>query len=326
MDPILLAVYILLFPGFLFLLVYAFFFQFLDRKIYARMQNRVGPPLLQPFADFVKMLGKEVIDPKGVDRRAFDAAPLLALAAVMTASLYVPIVGASPLAFPGDLIVVLYLLTLPTIVLFVLGWLSRNVYSTIGGVRAVTQLFIYEVPFYLAMLGPALMAGAAGGWSISGIVAWQQKNLWFAAFQPIGLVVAIIGLQAKLERTPFDIPEAETEVLAGPTTELTGRRLAFMKLTMDVNLVVGSGLVAALFLGGPLLPWTFSPIWLGWTIGFVVFLAKTLAVLLVLSSIKAATGRIRIDQLNDIGWKYLAGAAIVQMAVVLLMNYWWVSA
>jgi NADH-quinone oxidoreductase subunit H len=326
MNPILEVVYILLFPGFLFLLAYALFFQFLDRKIAARMQNRVGPPFLQPFADFIKMLGKEVIDPEGVDRRAFDVAPVVALAAVMTAFLYVPIVGKSPLAFQGDLILVLYLLTVPTIVLFLLGWLSRNVYSTIGGVRAVTQMFIYEVPFYLAMLGPALMAGTAGGWSISGIVAWQQRNLWFAVFQPIGLVVALIGLQAKLERTPFDIPEAETEIVAGPTTELTGRRLALMKLTMDVSLVVGSGLVAALFLGGPLIPWTVAPNWLGWIVGFLVFFAKTLVVLVILSSIKVATGRIRIDQLNDVGWKYLASAAIIQVALVLVLNYWWVSA
>lgn len=326
MDPVLLAVYILVFPGFVFLLAYAFLFEFLDRKIYARMQNRVGPPLIQPFADFVKMLGKEVIDPKGVDRKAFDLAPILALAAVMTAFLYVPVVASSPLAFQGDLVVVLYLLTIPTIVLFLLGWLSRNVYATIGGVRAVTQLFIYEVPFYLAMLAPALMAGAAGGWSISGIVAWQAHNLWFAIYQPIGLVVALIGLQAKLERTPFDIPEAETEIVAGPTTELTGRRLALMKLTTDVSMVVGSALVAALFLGGPLLPWTFSPNWLGWIVGFLVFLAKTLAVLLVLSSIRAATGRIRIDQLNDIGWKYLASAAVLQVFLALLMNYYLVGA
>ena len=323
MDPFLEVVYILLFPGFLFLFVYAFFFQFLDRKIAARMQNRVGPPLLQPFADFVKMLGKEVIDPDGVDRRAFDAAPLIALAAVMTAFLYVPIVGSSPLAFQGDLILVLYLLTLPTFALFLLGWLSRNVYSTVGGVRAVTQLFIYEVPFFLALLAPALMAGS---WSISDIVAWEQRNYWFALLQPIGFVVALVGLQAKLERTPFDIPEAETEIVAGPTTELTGRRLALMKLTMDVSLVVGSGLVAALFLGGPRIPWTVTPNWRGWIVGFLVFFAKTLAILLILSSIKVATGRIRIDQLNDVGWKYLASAAILQMAIVLLLNYWWVSA
>jgi len=323
MDPLLVIVYILVAPGFLFLLAYAFFFQFLDRKIAARMQNRVGPPLLQPFADFIKMLGKEVIDPDGVDRKAFDVAPILALAAVMTAFLYVPIVGNSPLAFQGDLVLVLYLLTVPTIVLFLLGWLSRNVYATVGGVRAVTQMFIYEVPFFLALLAPALMAGS---WSISEIVAWEQTNYWFLILQPIGFVVALIGLQAKLERTPFDIPEAETEILAGPTTELTGRRLALMKLTMDVSLVVGSGLVAALFLGGPLLPWTIVPNWLGWIVGFLVFFAKTLAILLILSSIKVATGRIRIDQLNDIGWKYLASAAIVQVALVLLMNYWWVRA
>ncbi len=323
MDPILLLVYVLVFPGFLFLLVYAFFLQFLDRKIAARMQSRVGPPLLQPFADFVKMLGKEVIDVKGIDRRAFDVAPLLALAAAMTAFLYVPVVGNSPLAFQGDLVLVLYLLTLPTVIVFVLGWLSRNVFATVGGVRAVTQLFIYEVPFFLALLAPALMAGT---WSVSEIVAWQQRNLWFAVLQPIGFVVALIGLQAKLERTPFDIPEAETEIVAGPWTELTGRRLAVMHLTMDVSLVAGSALVAALFLGGPMVPWAIAPDWLRWTVGFGVFLAKTLGVLLVLASIKVATGRIRIDQLNDLGWKYLASAAIVQVAIALLMNYWWVSA
>src|SRR5512137_1705227 len=321
MDPFFLIFYVLIFPGFLFLAAYALFLCWMDRKVAARMQHRVGPPLLQPLADFIKVLGKEVIDPRGVDRTAFDAAPILALAAVMTAFLYIPVIGPSPLAFPGDLVLVLYLLTLPTVALFLIGWLSRNVYSTVGGVRAVTQLFIYEVPFFLALLAPAIMAGS---WSISDITAFQANHPWFALLQPIGFVVALVGLQAKLERTPFDIPEAETEIVAGPTTELTGRRLALMKLTCDVSLVVGSGLIAALFLGGPLLPWTFTPDWLGWIVGFLVFFGKTLAILLVLSSIKVATGRIRIDQLNDIGWKYLASAAIIQVALVLFLNYWWV--
>jgi NADH-quinone oxidoreductase subunit H len=322
-DPVFGLIYIFIFPGFLFLFIYALFLAFLDRKIAARMQQRVGPPLFQPFADFIKMLGKEVIDPAGVDRVIFDAAPLVALAAVMTAYLYVPIIGYSPLAFQGDLVIVLYLLSLPTLVLFLLGWLSRNIFSAIGGIRAVTQLFIYEVPFFLALLTPALMAGT---WSISEIVIWQQKNLWFVFLQPIGFIVALIGLQAKLERTPFDIPEAETEIVAGPWTELTGRRLAVMDLTIDVSLVVGSALIAALFLGGPLIPWAITPAWLEGIIGFLLFLVKTLAVLLILSSIKVATGRIRIDQLNDIGWKYIAGASIVQVGIVLVMNYLWVYA
>jgi len=321
-DPVYTFVYIFLFPGFLFIIIYGLILEFLDRRIAARMQNRVGPPFFQPFADFIKMLGKEVIDPEGVDRQLFDAAPLVALAAVMTAYLYVPVLGNSPLAFQGDLVLVLYLLTLPTIALFLLGWLSRNIFSAIGGIRAVTQMFIYEVPFFLALLAPALMAGT---WSISEIAVWQQKNLWFIFLQPIGFVVALIGLQAKLERTPFDIPEAETEIIAGPWTELTGRRLALMHLTMNVSLVVGSSLIAALFLGGPMIPWVIIPVWMGWIAGFFLFLAKTLGVLLVLASIKVATGRIRIDQLNRIGWKYIASAAIVQVALVLIINSRWVS-
>jgi NADH-quinone oxidoreductase subunit H len=286
------------------------------------MQQRVGPPFYQPFADLIKMLGKEVINPRGLDWRVFDAIPLVALAAVMTAFLYVPVIGYSPLAFTGDLVVVLYLLALPTIALFLLGWLSRNIFSAIGGIRAVTQLFIYEVPFFLALLTPAIMAGS---WTISEIVAWQQHNLWIVFFQPVGFVIALIGLQAKLERTPFDIPEADTEIIAGPWTELTGRRLALMHLTTDIALVVGSALIAALFLGGPMLPLTLSPAWLNGAVGFGLFVVKTLAILFVLSSTKVATGRLRIDQLNDIGWKYIASAALIQIGTVLIINYLWVT-
>jgi NADH-quinone oxidoreductase subunit H len=322
MDPFFLLLYVLIFPGFLFLAAYALFLAYLDRKVGARMQHRVGPPLIQPLADFIKVLGKEVIDPRGVDRLAFDAAPVLALAAVMTAFLYVPVIGPSPLAFQGDLVLVLYLLTLPTIALFLVGWLSRNVFSTVGGVRAVTQLFIYEVPFFLALLAPAI---ASGSWSISDIMALQGVHPWFALLQPIGFVVALVGLQAKLERTPFDIPEAETEIVAGPWTELTGRRLALMILSNEIALVVGAALVAAIFLGGPSVP--------GWVpggavaavAGFIFFLAKTIAILLVLASIKVMTGRIRIDQLNDVGWKYLANAALFQIALVLFMVFWGVG-
>ncbi len=321
-DSLIILVYIFLFPGFLFLISYALILEFLDRRIAARMQHRVGPPFYQPLADFVKMLGKEVIDPDGVDVPVFDAAPLIALAAVMTAYLYIPIFGSSPFAFQGDLVMVLYLFTLPTIALFLLGWLSRNIFSALGGIRAVTQLFIYEVPFFLALLAPALMAGT---WSISEIMIWQQNNMWFVFLQPIGFVIALIGLQAKLERTPFDIPEAETEIVAGPWTELTGRRLAVMHLTSDVLLVAGSALIAAIFLGGPTMPFTVTPIWLSWVVGFFLFLAKTLFVVLILSSIKVATGRIRIDQLNTIGWKYIATASLLQVAIVIVINYLWVN-
>lgn len=321
-DALLLFFYIFLFPGLLFLFVYALFFEFLDRKIAARMQHRVGPPFFQPFADFIKMLGKEVINPNGIDQKIFDAAPLVALAAVITAYFYIPIVGNSPFSFQGDLVLVLFLLSVPTIVLLLLGWLSRNIFSAMGGIRAITQMFIYEVPFFLVLLAPAMMAGT---WSVSGIVQWQQKNLWLVILQPIGFVVALVCLQAKLERTPFDIPEAETEIVAGPWTELTGRRLAIMHLAKDIALVTGSALIAALFLGGPMSHIILTPPWLNWFFGFFLFFTKTLVVLVILSSIKVATGRIRIDQLNMIGWKYIASAAMVQVALVLMMNFWWIS-
>lgn len=316
MDPLSSVVYALVFPGLLFLVAYGLFLEFVDRKILARMQNRVGPPWWQPFADLVKLLSKEDISPEGTDDRAMRAIPLIAFAAVATAFLYVPVLGPSPFAFQGDLIVILYLLTLPSILLFLLGWLSRNVFGTMGGVRAVTQLFIYEVPFFLALLGPSITAGV---WSVTGIAEWQRAHQWLILLQPIGFVVAVIGLQAKLERTPFDIPEAETEIVAGSWTELTGRKLAVMRLTMDMALVVGASLIAALYLGGSI-PSDASL--LGGIVSFVLFLGRTLGILVLLTGVRAAMGRIRIDQLNRFGWTYLAGAAFLQIFVILLMPLW----
>ncbi len=313
-----LLLYALVFPGLLFLVASALFLQYVDRKLLARMQNRVGPPVVQPLADLLKVLAKEDVIPGGVDARALGLIPLLAFAAVATAFLYMPVVGPSPLAFQGDLVVALYLLTLPSILLFLVGWMSRNVFATIGGVRAVTQLFIYEVPLFLALLGPAL---AAGSWSISDVAAWQANHPWSALLQPIGFTVALVGLQAKLERAPFDIPEADTEIVAGPWTELTGRKLAVMRLSMDMALVAGVVLVADLFLGGPATPFAVPGAWAP-ALGFAVLAAKALGILGLLAVVRAAVGRVRLDQLSRFGWRYLTPASLGQVALVLLMQGW----
>jgi len=159
------VVYLLVFPGFVFIFFYSLFCEFIDRKSYARLQNRVGPPIYQPFADFFKLLSKEELIPEMADRKMFSLLPLIGIASVLTAFMYIPVWGpSSPFPFTGDIVVVVYLLSIPTLLLFLAGWHSTNLFSTIGGVRALTQLFGYEVPFLLAMLSPALITGA---WKIS---------------------------------------------------------------------------------------------------------------------------------------------------------------
>jgi len=316
MDVALLVLYLFVFPGILFLLGLAFFSEWWDRKLTARMQSRMGPPLLQPFADFVKLLSKEDITPTGVPRRLYAAIPLFAFAAVATAFLYIPILGtSSPFGFPGDLVLVLYLLTLPTVLIFLLGWTSNNVFARLGSIRSVSQLFVYEVPFFLAALGPAL---AYETWAVGDLVTRQSAGIWIVLFEPIGFAVLLIALQAKLERVPFDIPEAETEIVAGPTTELTGKKLALWNVSKDMLLATGAALVVALFLGGPTLPGVTLGGIPGAVVAFFVFFLKVLLVLLLLALLKAALGRLRIDQLVDWGWKVLTPAALIQIGIVLV--------
>jgi len=313
-----LVLYLLVFPGILFLLGFAFFGEWYDRKLTARMQDRMGPPLLQPFADFVKLLSKEDITPEGVPARLYAAIPLFAFAAVATAFLYVPVLGsASPFGFPGDLVLVLYLLTLPTILVFLLGWTSHNVFARMGSFRSVSQLFVYEVPFFLAALGPSLLVGS---WAIGDVVAAQAAGPWIIVFEPLGFVALLVGLQAKLERVPFDIPEAETEIVAGPLTELTGRKLALWQLSKDMALVTGAALIVALFLGGPTIPGVTVGGILGAVIAFLVFLGKVLLIVLLLTIMKSSLGRLRIDQLMDWGWKVLTPLALIQIGIILVLK------
>lgn len=318
MDAWLIFLYIVVFPGVFFLLGYSFFTEWFDRKLYAKMQNRVGPPVIQPFADFVKLLSKEDITPEGVETKAYNALPLFAFAAVATAFIYIPtFMLRSPVGFQGDLLLVLYMMTLPTIIIFLVGWYSRNIFATIGAYRAVSQLFVYEVPLFIAALGPALWTQS---WSISDIVAWQQSNYWLVALQPLGLIIAIICLQAKLERIPFDIPEAETEIVGGPLVEYSGRKLALFRVATDMLMVTGASLIVALYLGGPSVFVSLDslPIWAAGIVGFVAFLLKTLAIIFLLSFIRSAFARLRIDQMTSFGWKWLASLALVQIFIVIV--------
>jgi len=308
---------LLVFPGLAFAVGYGLFAEFFDRKLTARLQNRVGPGPTQPIADYIKLFSTESIVPEDATSSVFRVAPLVALAAVLTAILYVPTYATSAAAaFEGDLVVVLALLAVPSVALVFGGWHSGNAFSRIGTHRTLTQLFGYEVPFFLACLAPAI---AAESWSISAVTQFVAANpLTIVIFVP-GLIVALAGLQAKLERVPFDIPKAKTELAGGATVEYSGRKLAALELTKDVEFVVGAALIAALFLGGPF-PATVLAGPAAIAAGVAVFVVKTLAVVATLSVLAAVVARLRIEQMVRVHLTWLLGLAIGQIVIVIALG------
>ncbi|MBN2405728.1 MAG: NADH-quinone oxidoreductase subunit H [Coriobacteriia bacterium] len=296
----------LVYPGSAFLFACAMAFEWVDRRVIARFQERVGPPWYQPLADFIKLLAKEDVLTAGVDETVAAALPIVSLASVLTAALYVPVAGVAAASYEGDLIVVLFLLSIPAMAYFLAGWISPGVYSLLGGHRSLLQYFSYEVPFMMAVAGPAVLAGS---WRIAEVVTYQAQATWTAVVQPLGFMLAIVGLIGKLKRDPLDIPKAKSEVVGGSLTEFSGRKMALWHLAMAMQTVVGVFLLVNLFLGESRV--------FGALPAFPVFGLKALAILLVLSMASALYARLRIDQLASLGWQVLAPLALVQIMVTL---------
>ena len=235
MNTIYPLIALMLFPGGLFLLTSGLVYEYVDRKLVARFQNRVGPRWFQPLADVIKLLAKEEIIPKSVQSGLFIFLPVVGMAGALTSALYVPMFGLKPsFSFPGDLIVTFYLLSTMTLCLGLAGSNTNDRFSLIGATRTLTQLFSYEAPFLLALLGPAITAQS---WQISEINNYAASNVWLIVVQPVGFVVALVGLMGKLELPPFDSPEAETEIVSGALTEYSGRGLALFHLGKDIEMV-----------------------------------------------------------------------------------------
>ncbi len=298
------------FPGFLFLCACGVCAEYFDRIFHARMQNRKGPPWFQPIADFIKLSAKEVIIPEEADEFMFTAMPVIAVASAVTAVLYIPLWSVRALySFEGDLIIVLYLLTIPTMTFFLAGWYSTSLYAAVGAVRTLTQLFSYEVPLYICILAPAVLADS---WSLSGMAGYYASHPGYWLFNLPGLAVTMVVLLGKLEKVPFDISEAETEIVGGVFTEYTGRLLAFFRMAMAIETVVVASLAAGVFL----------PFGLGLppVVGFVLYLVKVVLVVAGISFLRTIFARLRIDQMVDFCWKYLAPAAMVQMLLNLMLK------
>jgi NADH-quinone oxidoreductase subunit H len=298
---------LLIFPGGLFLLLAGLMYQWADRKLIAQLQNRLGPRWFQPIADAIKLLANEEIVPDGVNRLLFVGLPVAALAGALTAALYVPLFGFQPaFSFTGDLIVTLYLLSLLTLCTGLAGANTRDRFSLIGAVRALTQLFAYEAPFMLALLGPAIVAGS---WQISEIITTTHGS-WIVLTQPIGFLVALIGLMGKLEMPPFDSPEAETEIVAGALTEYSGRGLALFKLGRAVELVIGLTLITAFYLGG-VGQGALEP---------AFFTLKSILVLGLLALMQSLMTRLRIDQTVGLWWRFGAILVLMQWLVLIVVK------
>ncbi|MDX9848879.1 MAG: NADH-quinone oxidoreductase subunit H [Anaerolineaceae bacterium] len=296
---------LLIFPGGLFLLSFGLLYEWVDRKLVARFQNRVGPRWFQPLADAIKLLAKEEIIPNGVHKIMFLLLPIVAITGALTAALYVPMFGFNAaFSFEGDLIVVLYLLSLMTLCIGLAGANTLSRFTIIGATRALTQMFSYEAPFLLAMLGPAI---AAGTWNIGKINAFAGENIWFILAQPIGFIVAVVGLMGKLELPPFDAPEAETEIVAGALTEYSGRGLALFHLGKNVELVIGLTLVVVFYLGGIANP--------------LEFILKSAGLFLVVTALQSLFARLRIDQTVGLWWRLGALMALLQLLAIIFGKY-----
>jgi len=314
---------VLVFPGFTFVLFFTLFCDWVERKIEARIQNRVGPSvagpggILQPLADFMKLLTKEDIMPLDAKRILFKASPLLSFSVMVFSVSLLPIDGSSAIpgsSFAGDLIFIMALVTIANFLLFLSGWASASPYGSLGAARVLTQFLGYDIPLLMLALGPAFLAGSL---SIAGIAASQQ--LPFIILAPWAFVLFIITLQAELEKDPFDIPHAESEVVGGLETEYCGGKLAFLHLTRDVQIVFGAALVVELFLGGPYGPVFFGAPEVWYTLWFVL---KLLAVVVISELLTTLFARLRIDQVVTANWKIMLPLSIVALALTVALGVW----
>ncbi|MFC1809171.1 complex I subunit 1 family protein [Candidatus Omnitrophota bacterium] len=295
--------------GFLATALIGLFASWVDRKVTARVQYRVGPPLLQPLTDIIKLLGKETLIPVGASRLSFFAAPVIGLASVVVVSTVLWINNLLPSeTFLGDLIVVVYLLTIPSISIIMGGFASKNPYASIGSSREMKLILGYELPFVLALLVPIIKAGYSI--RLGDIVTYQVNNgIIIGSFSGFcSFIVVMMCVQAKLGLVPFDMPEAETEIVGGPLVEYSGVGLALYKLMKNMLLFVLPFFVMILFMGGL----RFEGIHILY--GFL----KLIGVVAIITVVRNTNPRVRIDQAVRFFWGPMTIIAVISVVLALI--------
>ena len=301
--------YFIVFPGFLFTAVIGLLASWVDRKVTARIQWRVGPPWYQTFVDFFKLLGKETIVPKAAKKTGFLLAPLLGLIGVTLVSLILWRMNLEPnISFMGDIIVLIYLCMVPSLAIIIGGSASGNPLAALGASREMKLILADELPFIIAIFTPLVRIASI---RIGSIVLYQQVNgmmLTNHLSSFIAFIVAFLCMQAKLTLAPFDIPEAEQEIMAGPFIEYSGPPLAIFKLTRSMMLFTMPVFLITMFLGGLRFE--------GWSILWSI--VKYLVILVLIILVKNTNPRLRIDQALRFFWLRLFPLALIGFVLALL--------
>lgn len=294
---------LLIFPGLLFAVPAAWFFLWVERKSVALMQGRIGPPFMQPFFDFVKLLGKATPPRFGISGTLMRAWPLIAVSAAAGAVGLLPVLPSSG-GFEGDLILLLALLELPSICIIAAGFSSRSIFGEIGSAREAALSVSYNVVFLLAIVS---IAASQHTFRLEALAALPASPLHWLS------VLAILAcLPAKLHINPFSLPNAEQEIYSGPMVEYAGPELAMWELAHGLEWVAGAGLVAALIAPHAILAWQAG----------LLFIALSVAIVLALSALAAATARIAIDTTVRFYWQCSIIFAVLAVSSALLARYW----
>ena len=332
LDAVRYLAYILIFPGFLFCFLSGMLLCGIDRKIVARMQKRVGPPVLQPFYDFFKLCGKETIVPAAASRTVFLLSPLVGLAALVVIQLFIPVFRFSAFSGVADTIVVLYLLLLPAMSIMLGGAASGSPYAGVGLSREMVTIISVELPLVLVLLAVAKTVGNAMGtglcFSLSQIAAWQAEHgsLILVPSMIPAAVAMLLVIPGETGNHPFDAAEAETEICEGMLAEYSGAPLGVYKLSHAIKILTLTSLFVALFLGGiggGIERLVLSAGLSGAAAGvltvllnvIVLFLLCVVLTIVCISLIHAVTARLRIEQIFKYYWTVVTGLALISLVL-----------
>ena len=306
--------YVLIFPGFLFCFLAGMLLCGIDRKLVAKMQKRVGPPILQPFYDFFKLCGKETIIPASASKTTFLMAPLVGLAALVVIQLFIPVFSFSAFSGMADVIVILYLLLIPAMSIILGGAASGSPYAGVGLSREMVTIISCELPLVLVLLAVAKTVGSAMGtglcFSLSDIAAYQAMNgslITKLSMIPAAVAMLLI-IPGETGNHPFDAAEAETEICEGLLAEYSGAPLGVFKLSHAIKMLTLTSLFVALFLGG-----------LGTGIvaldAVILFLLCVVLTAVSISFVHAITARLKIEQIFKFYWTLVTGLALISLVL-----------